>query len=109
MEYIITRTVEFRFTVEADSKEQALINVAEIPYEEAEQLTAMQTTIESIDEYEASFAPRMFIIEHPKDRFFIDDKQVSVDKLNDYFDSHDVGWSTEENDNGGTDTIILRE
>ena len=110
MEYIITRTVEFKFTVEADSKEEALINVEEILYEEADQLTDIGTTVESIEEYEKSLAtPRMFQKEHPNDRFFLDDLQVSVDTLNNYFDTHDVGWENVENDDGGCDTIILRD
>ena len=111
MEYIITRTVEFKFSVEADSKEDALINVEEILYEEADQLTDMGTTVESIEEYEKSLGimPRMFQKEHPNDRFFLDNIQVSVDTLNNYFHTHDVGWENVENDNGGCDTIILRD
>ena len=109
MEYIITRTVEFRFTVEADSWEQALIDVEEMDVDEAEQLTVKETRIESIEEYEASLAPRMFSKEHPNDRFFLDDIQVSVDTLNNYFHTHDVGWEDTENDDGGTDFTILRE
>ena len=111
MEYIITRTVEFKFLVEADSKEDALINVKKMDYVEADQLTNMETTVESIDDYEKSLGimPRMFRKEHPNDRFFLDNIQVSVDTLNNYFDTHDVGWETVENDNGGCDTIILRD
>jgi hypothetical protein len=109
MEYIITRTVEYRFTVEADSREQALIDVEEMDIDEAEQLTVKETSIESIEEYEASLAPRMFSKEHPNDRFFLDDIQVNVDTLNNYFHTHYVGWEDAKNDNGGTDFTILRE
>jgi hypothetical protein len=109
MEYIITRTVEFKFTVEADSREQALIDLEEMDVDEAEQLTVKETTVESIEEYEASLAPRMFQKEHPNDRFFLDDLEVSVDTLNNYFHTHDVGWENVKNDDGGTDTIIFRE
>ena len=56
-----------------------------------------------------NFVPRMFVIEHPKDRFFLGDIQVSVDTLNNYFHTHDVGWEDADNDDGGTDFTILRE
>jgi hypothetical protein len=108
MEYIITRTVEFRFTVEADSKEEALINVERILYEEAEQLSLKETVVESIEDYEASLAPKMFTA-HPNDKFFIDGYLVNVNAFNSFFDANDIGWSEDLQPDGSVHYTMYRD
>ena len=54
MEYIIKQTIEVMTTIEADSREDALKMLDSLDIEEAEQITIMNTEIESIEEYEQS-------------------------------------------------------
>jgi len=55
MEYIIKQTIEVITTVEADSASEALNMLDNLDIEEADQITVMDTEIESIEEYEESF------------------------------------------------------
>ena len=54
MEYIIKQTIEVITTVEANSKEDALKMFDNLDIEEADQITVMDTEIESIKDYEES-------------------------------------------------------
>jgi len=55
MEYIIKQTIEVITTVEADSASEALNMLDNLDIEEADQITVMNTEIESIEDYEESF------------------------------------------------------
>jgi len=55
MEYIIKQTIEVITTVEADSASEALKMLDNLDIEEADQITVMDTEIESIEDYEESF------------------------------------------------------
>ena len=54
MEYIIKQTIEVMTTVEADSKEDALKLLGNLDIDDADQITILDTEIESIEEYEES-------------------------------------------------------
>ena len=54
MEYIIKQTIEVITTIDADSREDALKMLDSLDIEEADQITIMNTEIESIEEYEQS-------------------------------------------------------
>lgn len=55
MEYIIKQTIEVITTVEADSATEALKMVDNLEIEDADQITILDTEIESIEDYEESF------------------------------------------------------
>jgi protein-tyrosine-phosphatase len=55
MEYIIKQTIEVMTTIEADSREDAIKMLDNLDIDEADQITIMDTEIESIEEYEESF------------------------------------------------------
>ena len=54
MEYIIKQTIEVITTVEADSASEALKMLDNLDIDEADQITVMDTEIESIEDYEES-------------------------------------------------------
>ena len=54
MEYIIKQTIEVMTTVEADSREDAIKMLDNLDIDEADQITIMDTEIESIEDYEES-------------------------------------------------------
>ena len=55
MEYIIKQTIEVMTTVEANSASEALKMLDNLNIDDADQITIMDTEIESIEEYEESF------------------------------------------------------
>ena len=55
MEYIIKQTIEVMTTIEADSKEEAFKLLGNLDIDDADQVTILETEIETIDEYEESF------------------------------------------------------
>jgi hypothetical protein len=55
MEYIIKQTIEVITTVEADNATEALKMVDNLEIEDADQITVLNTEIESIEDYEKSF------------------------------------------------------
>jgi hypothetical protein len=52
---------------------------------------------------------RAFLKEHPNDRFFLDDKEVTLEKFNDFFDAHDVGWGSDEQPDGSFHYTMYRD
>jgi hypothetical protein len=54
MEYIIKQTIEVITTVEADNATEALKMVDNLDIDEADQITILDTEIESIEDYEES-------------------------------------------------------
>jgi hypothetical protein len=54
MEYIIKQTIEVITTVEADNATEALKMLDNLDIEDADQITVMDTEIESIEDYEES-------------------------------------------------------
>jgi hypothetical protein len=54
MEYIIKQTIEVITTVEADNATEALKMVDNLDVDEADQITILDTEIESIEDYEES-------------------------------------------------------
>lgn len=54
MEYIIKQTIEVITTVEADSAAEALKMLDNLDIEESDQITILDTEIESIEDYEES-------------------------------------------------------
>jgi len=55
MEYIIKQTIEVITTIEADSREEAFKLLGNLDIDDADQVTILETEIESIEEYEESF------------------------------------------------------
>jgi len=55
MEYIIKQTIEVMTRIEADSKEHALKLLDNLCIDDTEQISILDTEIESIEEYEESF------------------------------------------------------
>jgi hypothetical protein len=55
MEYIIKQTIEVITTVEADNATEALKMLDNLDVDEADQITILDTEIESIEDYEESF------------------------------------------------------
>jgi hypothetical protein len=55
MEYIIKQTIEIMTRIEADSKEHALKLLDNLCIDDTEQISILDTEIESIEEYEESF------------------------------------------------------
>jgi hypothetical protein len=55
MEYIIKQTIEVITTVEADNAAEALKMLDNLDIEESDQITVLDTEIESIENYEESF------------------------------------------------------
>jgi hypothetical protein len=55
IEYIIKQTIEVITTVEADNATEALKMVDNLEIEDADQITVLNTEIESIEDYEESF------------------------------------------------------
>ena len=55
MEYIIKQTIEVITTVIADDAAQALKMLDNLDIDDADQITIINTEIESIEEYEESF------------------------------------------------------
>ena len=54
MEYIIKQTIEVMTRIEADSKEHALKLLDNLCIDDTEQISILDTEIESIEEYEES-------------------------------------------------------
>ena len=54
MEYIIKQTIEVMTTIEADSREHALQLLDNLCIDDIEQITILDTQIETIKEYEDS-------------------------------------------------------
>jgi hypothetical protein len=54
MEYIIKQTIEVITTVEADNATEALKMLDNLDVDEADQITILDTEIESIEDYEES-------------------------------------------------------
>ena len=54
MEYIVKKTVEVIYTIEADSKEEAIKLSIPMEWEEADQVLVYEYEVESIEEYEES-------------------------------------------------------
>ena len=52
MEYIVKKTVEVIYTIEADSKEEAIKLSIPMEWEEADQVSVYEYEVESIEEYE---------------------------------------------------------
>jgi hypothetical protein len=51
-----------------------------------------------------------FTKEHKNDRFYLDNDEVSVEKFNDFFDSHNVsGWEEINNPDGSFIYVIFRD
>ena len=55
MEYIIKQTIEVMTRIEADSREEAFKLLGNLDIDDADQVTILETEIESIEEYEESF------------------------------------------------------
>jgi hypothetical protein len=56
-----------------------------------------------------SLKARAFSKDHPNDRFFLDKTEVSLEKFNDFFDAHDVGFEKTLQDDQSSHYIIHRD
>jgi len=54
MEYIVKKTIEVIYTIEADTKEEAILLVNRMELDEADQVSVYEIEAESIEEYEES-------------------------------------------------------
>ena len=54
MEYIVKNTIEVIYTIEADSKDEAIKLSNQMEWEEADQVSVYEYEVESIEEYEES-------------------------------------------------------
>jgi len=54
MEYIIKQTIEVITTIEADSREDAIKMLDNLDIDDADQVTILETEIETIEDYEES-------------------------------------------------------
>lgn len=54
MEYIVKKTIEVIYTIEADSKDEAILLVNRMELDEADQVSVYEIEAESIEEYEES-------------------------------------------------------
>jgi hypothetical protein len=54
MEYIVKKTIEVIYTIEADSKYEAILLVNRMELDEADQVSVYDIEAESIEEYEES-------------------------------------------------------
>jgi hypothetical protein len=51
-----------------------------------------------------------FVKQHKNDKFYLDNDEVSLEKFNDFFDSHHVnGWEEINNPDGSTIFVIFRD